>query len=383
MIKRVIIEGYRGVKFADVRLSGLDLLAGMNGSGKSALLGALDLARRAAESVRWPSLMGAIDSDGLRHFDLSGDMPVGIRLESGDGRAFELEIKGYGGDNRRVGIKCEGPGGSRGFSDLPTRDWFRLAPDKVADALGGCGEEFAAAIRGLRVYSFGGLNPLANVSDVYDCVHLHADGRNIAAWLYMLRAEEPQSYHWIERMIKMRFPFIREIVLGLEEDGRGIRFQWIEERSARLLDGGLLSGGAGAYIALCALLRAPSRLMPPLTLIDCPETGLDPDGLVDVAELASLAASRGSATLMATRSARLVDEFDGGDLLIAYRIAGGCKYARLDPERLRAHLEDESLGSLWERNVLGGRGGSTFLENLSGDRAAIIDEANAKTFGYV
>lgn len=382
MIKRAIIEGYRGINFADVRLSELNLLAGMNGSGKSALLGALDLARRAAESVSFPSLMGAIDREGLRHFDLSGDMPIRIRLESDDGRAFELEIKGQGGDNRRIGVQCEGPGGSRGFGDLPSGDWLRLAPDMVSDVLLACGEEFAMAIRGLRIYSFSELNPVANASHLSDCDYLSADGRNIAAWLYMLRAEELQSYHWIKMMIERRFPFIREIVLE-PDDNRGIEFRWIEERSTRLLGGGALSGGVGAYIALCALLRAPSHKMPALTLIDCPETGLDPVGLSDVAELASMAADRGSATLTATRSARFVDEFDAGDLLIAYRIAGGCKYARLDPERVAAHLEHDSLGGLWERNVLGGRGGGAFLENLSADRAAAIDEANAKTFGYV
>lgn len=390
MINKVIVEGFRGITFGEARFEDLNVLIGASGSGKSALLGALDLARRAAEgdsSLVSLFNMDIADGSHMRHMDFAGDDPIRIRLEGDGGRAFDVDLYGYGNLNSRIAIRCQGSGGELGFETDVSRWIGGHARSRLADALGVCGDEFTAAIKGLRVYSFsdatplGAWAPLRHTAALHDNRYLRPDGKNLAAWLYLLRAKDGGEYKWIEKRIKGRFPFIREIVLEPDE-GEFIRLRWRDERSGRILDGAFLPGGAGAYIALCALLGAPAYRAPAVTLIDAVEAGLDARQLIEIAELAERTADD-RRVVLATRSSRMIDLFEARDVLLAYRIGGGCKFARLDPVRVAPYLERDSLGGLWERNMLGGFGGSAFEEKMASDKAAAMHDGLRMTHGYI
>ena len=54
--------------------------------------------------------------------------------------------------------------------------------------------------------------------------------------------------------------------------------------------------------------------------------------------------------IVSTQSSVLLDHFDPEDVLVADRVDGGTKLARLESEPLKKWLEDYSLGQLWEKN---------------------------------
>jgi predicted ATPase len=90
-------------------------------------------------------------------------------------------------------------------------------------------------------------------------------------------------------------------------------------------------------------------------LLDEPELGLHPHALGVLAALIKSAATR-CQIIVCTQSAALLDEFDPADVIVAQRKDEATELIRLDPEQLKAWLEDYSLGELWRKNFLPGGG---------------------------
>ena len=59
--------------------------------------------------------------------------------------------------------------------------------------------------------------------------------------------------------------------------------------------------------------------------------------------------------IVSTQSSLLLDHFEPEEVLVADRVDGATRLARLESSRLESWLEDYSLGQLWEKNELGGR----------------------------
>jgi len=98
----------------------------------------------------------------------------------------------------------------------------------------------------------------------------------------------------------------------------------------------------------------PAPWREPLILVDEPELGLHPAAIGLLASLIKQASAE-TQVIVSTQSATLLDYFEPEDVLVAERHAGGTQVKRLEAERLKAWLEDYSLGELWEKNEFGGR----------------------------
>lgn len=108
------------------------------------------------------------------------------------------------------------------------------------------------------------------------------------------------------------------------------------------------------FIALATLLLQPESLRPSLILLDEPELGLHPYAITLLASLLK-GASHTSQIIVATQSPLLLDHFEPEDVLVAERAEGATQLRRLESSKLKAWLEDYSLGQLWEKNEFGGR----------------------------
>ncbi len=80
-ITRVVIENYKSIAFCDVRLAPLNVLVGLNGSGKSNFLDALRFVRDACHSSLTTAVQARGGIDDIRYRPSSPEGFVGLRFE--------------------------------------------------------------------------------------------------------------------------------------------------------------------------------------------------------------------------------------------------------------------------------------------------------------
>jgi predicted ATPase len=209
-----------------------------------------------------------------------------------------------------------------------------------------------------RVYHFDDTSfssPMRKTANVNDNRFLRQDAANLPAFLYLLREKHRGSYDLIVRTVQLAAPFFHDFRLDpLLLNPDTIKLEWRHKRSDQYFDASSLSDGTLRFIALATLFLQPQEYRPSLILVDEPELGLHPYALGLLASLIRQA-SVSTQAIVSTQSSLLLDHFDPEDVLVADRVDGGTRLARLDSERLKKWLEDYSLGQLWEKNELGGR----------------------------
>jgi len=196
---------------------------------------------------------------------------------------------------------------------------------------------------------------MRKTTKVDDNEFLRADGSNLAAFLYYLRAKHDDSYSLIQRTVQRVAPFFDDFrlkPLNLKPDD--IKLEWRHKRSDQYFDASSLSDGTLRFIVLATLFLQPKEYRPSVILVDEPELGLHPYAIEMLASLIRQA-SLDTQVIVSTQSSLLLDHFGPEDVLVANRVDGGTQITRLDPAHLAVWLADYSLGQLWEKNELGGR----------------------------
>lgn len=114
-----------------------------------------------------------------------------------------------------------------------------------------------------------------------------------------------------------------------------------------------LSDGTIRWLELLTILLNPDP--PPLVCIEEPELGLHPDMVHELGKLLLLAATR-MQLIITTHSDTLIEEFTETPdvVVVCEKEKGASTFRRLDAERLKAWLEEYSLGVLWTKGQLGG-----------------------------
>jgi predicted ATPase len=109
-------------------------------------------------------------------------------------------------------------------------------------------------------------------------------------------------------------------------------------------------------MALTALFLQPPDVRPKVIIVDEPELGLHPSAIASLAGMVKAAAAQ-TQVILATQSARLVDEFSADQAVVVERDPTQPRsvFHRLDPGKLAEWLERYCLSELWEKNVLGGQ----------------------------
>lgn len=341
LVKSVRVAGFLSIREAMVELRPLNLLVGANGAGKSNFIKAVemlgrigrkDLGLHVGRAGGASNLLG----DGSRQILLAMDAE-----DAGYTAIFEPAADDSLIFNREVvvgaGILASGHAESRLRS--------QVAEEKaVLDHLAG-----------FRAYHFRNTSADAPVrvnTDLADNVALREDGGNLAAVLHRFRSSDPTVYARIVRVIRLAAPFFRDFVLEPEANPDRLRLRWRQVGSDRVFGANQMSDGTLRFVCQATLLLQPE--LPGLIALDEPELGLHPFAIAQLASMLQQVSVRAQ-VLVATQSVTLMNQFGIEDLIVVDRRDGASMFARPDQERLRAWLEDYSLGELWEKNILGGR----------------------------
>jgi predicted ATPase len=171
--------------------------------------------------------------------------------------------------------------------------------------------------------------------------------------LYYLQEKHPKVFKRIELTIQSVAPFFEKFTLVPDRLKEGmIQLEWKEKGSDMYLNADNISDGTLRFMALSTLLLQPN--MPEVIIIDEPELGLHPFAINKLAGLIKKA-SKASQIIIATQSMNLIDNFEPEDIVTIDRDGEQSVLNRLDSEELKVWLGDyHSIGTLWNKNVIGG-----------------------------
>ena len=188
---------------------------------------------------------------------------------------------------------------------------------------------------------------------IEDSESLRLDAANIAPFLLRLKNESLEDYQEIVEFIKDVAPFFDDFTF--RKIGRDpiikVNLEWRQVDSDYPMQPYHLSDGTLRFICLATALLQPDP--PEIIIIDEPELGLHPSGLLLLSEMIKSASER-SQVIIATQSSVFIDYFAPEDIVVVNRKDGASEFQRLDSDKLALWLEDYSLGQLWRKNVIAG-----------------------------
>ena len=222
-------------------------------------------------------------------------------------------------------------------------------------------QEVRQFLNGCRVYHFHDTSATAGVRQycyIGDNDSLLPDAGNLAAFLLRLREENGGTvYQRIVTTIRLIAPFFEDFDLrrnaASDPNKKDITLNWRDRGSDQVFGPHQLSDGTLRAICLITLLMQPEKELPNLIIVDEPELGLHPYALNVVAALFKKA-SHQTQVLISTQSSSFLDNFDSEDVVVVNREGKESQFARPDPAKLEAWLDEYSLGEAWEKNVIGG-----------------------------
>jgi len=215
-----------------------------------------------------------------------------------------------------------------------------------------------SSIASWKIFHFHDTSDTAGVKrkrPVHDNEFLRSDASNLAAYLYRLSKEHPETLEEIRRHVQLGIPIFDDFVFRPEEtptEEQLINLQWRQKNSDYILWPSQLSDGSIRFICLVTALLQPD---PPSTIIiDEPELGLHPYAITLLGALLRSASKR-MQVIVSTQSVPLVNEFELEDLVVVDREQGDTVFKRLNHKDFATWLEDYTVGELWQKNILGGR----------------------------
>ena len=353
-LSRIVIRGFKSIQNCDIELNRINIMIGSNGAGKSNFISAFDM----LQNVISRNLQLWVQTSGLNSLFYNGRKVT-----------EEICFEVYFNHN------------SYGFTLIPTDDnrmifkneFFGCEQEKYVTATAhteskwenGTGNQSDALIKAIlreqnwRVYHFHDTSRSAKVKQVHSLSNnqvLLREASNLAAFLYRLKKQYPESYREIVETIQLIAPYFDDFVLVPQEGNQEqILLRWKQKGSEDVFYPSQLSDGTLRFICLTTLLLQPSELQPAAIMIDEPELGLHPYAITVFAEMVKQVSSDRQ-LIISTQSVELLNEFDVQDVIVVNRGRNGSEFKRLNEEELRIWLEnDYALGDLWQKNLLGGR----------------------------
>jgi predicted ATPase len=352
-LERIKIEGYRSLKSVEWKPSALNVLIGANASGKSNFLQALELLPAAAEGRLERKVL---DSGGIAPMLWNGQASK-IRLlpEFGEAHyslvlhrvaktgAFEVTEEKLVDRDDQVIL-------DRTWSDLAeavkrsdTILASRLDRDEHTAPLA-----VQQALADWSIYQDLRTDQQAPVREsavTGYAKRLERDGQNLIPVLHTLYTGDRGFEEDVDRVLAVAFPgeYEKLSFQAVPERGRiTMAVRW--KRGSWQPTAADLSDGTLRFLMLVAILISPDP--PPLLAIDEPETGLHPNMLCLVAELAQQAATK-SQVVLSTHSPEFLDAFGQDDLpaTTVFQWEGDRTELRtIYGDELRKWVEDYSLG---------------------------------------
>lgn len=362
-LRSLRIAGFRSIEDLTLELtSGVTMLIGANGSGKSNIVDAFELLGTTVDRrlQRYVALSGGFDS--MLHRSRTGESADRVVLRATG------ETSSGGWQNGYQAVLLPAADDSAVVDETTYTHQTKTHAKPYENRLGTAQESRLASqaeqshvsnvylhnlLSDCRVFHFDDTSsdaPPLRRTGTADNLTLHSDARNIAALLMSMRDNEPVCYDRVVRSVRAVAPFFDDFVL--EPEGESVRLRWRESGLDGVFSGSAFSSGTLRFICLATLLQQPDP--PQVIVLDEPELGLHPAAIEQLAELMRLV-GQDRRILAATQSVTLLSRFSVDEVAVVERVDGKTTAARPDAAELSAWLEEYSLGELWEMNVLGGR----------------------------
>jgi predicted ATPase len=210
-----------------------------------------------------------------------------------------------------------------------------------------------------RVYHFNDTGDSAGFKQspfLTDTAYFYRDGKNLAAFLYMLKTRFPGNYGSIVDSVQTIAPFFHDFFLvpdGTNGD-RTILLRWLNKTGEEPFSAQQLSDGTARFICMATLFLQPPHLLPPLVVLDEPELGLHPAAMTVLADIIKSAAKH-TRILCTTQSVTFANEFGPECFIVVDQKDGVSTFSRPDSAALDIWLDDYAMGDIWNKSLIGGQ----------------------------
>lgn len=359
MIDYLEIKGYKSIKNLELEMKPINILIGSNGVGKSNFVSFFKLIN-AIFNLRLQKYVLEEKADNLLYFGrkTTSNLFGKLIFDSGNGHNnayfFDLTQTNEGGlyfEKEGSGYNVSRNNNTSGYystsnleeSNIPKNGSYR-------------NNYLGRHLKNIQVFHFHDTSTtsfLRRECDINDNLYLKQDGRNLPAFLYLLKVNHPKIYIRIEKTIQSVAPYIEKFILEPSRlDENEIALRWIDKGDTESnFSAYQLSDGTLRFIALAALLMQPNP--PSVVIIDEPELGLHPFAIGKLAGMIKAASSK-SQIIVATQSPGLIAKFEPENVVVIDRSVDENQtvFNRLNSENLKVWLEEFTLGDLWERNII-------------------------------
>ena len=321
MLEEVRIQNFKSLKDCRVKLGDFQVLVGVNGSGKSSFLQALDvLGKVVAYQERFDSYFES-------SFKYRGaPTKASIRWELNFSDSFEYKLNSVGDLITEEALL----GGNCFYSLTPTEDKSRAtygARENLEFSRGASGlmilaqepleHALAGRIIGMRRYH---LDP---VRLAMECQVAHqerpvmeADGKGLATVLDYLLTTERRAFNRIETSLQKFIPRFHELLLK-PGSSQGTRTLGIRDIDGWEIDADQLSGGFLLFLGYLVLVHGHKTSV---LMLEEPENGIHPQRLKEVVDLTrAMARSENVQVIMASHSPYLLDFVEKDEVLVVHR----------------------------------------------------------------
>ncbi len=354
-LSRVSLSGFKSIRKCDLDLKKLNVLIGPNGVGKSNFISFFRMIQQSLSGKLQIFVSKQGGPDALLHFGRKTTANLGAELYFGNNHyKFILEPtqdhrmiftnENFFLDNQGEWKATPGFFESEIESQNPDPGWYRL---------------FTPIMKTWQIYHFHDTSDTAIVKqkrEINDNAYLRSDAGNLAAFLYRLQKKFPQHYQKIVSLVRLIAPFFGDFHLRPNTDNpEYIELEWIEKGEDKPFKAYQLSDGTLRFMCLATVLNQPEEFLPETILIDEPELGLHPRAIGILASMFRSTSKRAQ-VIICTQSVTLVNGFSVGDLIVVDRDQGLTTFRRHDEQKFEEWLKEYTVGDLWEKNLLGGRG---------------------------
>ncbi len=333
----------------------LNVLIGPNGSGKSNFFSFFQLFQQILSGKLQLYVSKQGGADALLHFGRKNTEYISADLSFGENRYNFMLVPTqdnrmtFAGENFNLNNHSEWKAKS-GHMETEI-DWKNLDSVWI--------RTFIPIVKTWQIYHFHDTSESAHVKqrhNINDNEYLRPDAGNLAAFLYRLQKNFPERYARIVNLVRFIAPFLGGFCLRPHTDNSEyIELEWYEKEEDKPFKAHQLSDGTIRFICLVTALNQPEELMPEIIMIDEPELGLHPRAIGYLASMLR-SVSVGTQVIVSTQSVTFVKSFSINDLIVVDRRDGQTIFQRHNEGQFMQWLEEYTVGDLWEKNVLGGRG---------------------------
>ncbi len=351
-LDRLKVQGFMSLRDVDLRLRKLNVLIGPNGAGKSNFVSYFRMLREMVEGrlQLWVAKRGG--ANRVLTFGAEQTRQLSSSLDFGSFR-YDFELTPTDADRFVFADERAHVSDGTGFKYV----FWNGHEESLLKNLDSS-HRIHQSICSFNTYQFHNTSETARVKltgALNDNLYLRSDASNLAAYLYLLKSHQSETFRHIGNIVRLAAPFFDDFVLEpfrIRPEEYTIQLQWRSKHGDEPLLASQLSDGSLRFICLVTALMQPD---PHATIIiDEPEIGLHPYAITLLGSLLHSASER-MQVIAATQSPRLLDAFSVDNLVVLELEDGASVFKRLAESDFDAWLDEYSVGELWEKNVLGGR----------------------------